>query len=238
MTFSTSVADNRFMKRLAFVLLLTMLIGPGARAAEQKSWNIAILVYDGVYNTEFVAPLDVFDHVGGRTEDRINVFLVSPSGGALTSVEKLRFESDFRFGEHPAVDVLVVPSFENYESDLGSRKDVIDWIRKTAKKARYVLSNCWGAFFLAKAGLLEGRSAMTYPPDITKLGEQFPGLKAVEGYRFVHDGRFVTGGGGVASYDNALYVVEKIWGPEVAQGIASGLVKEWDLEKVPHLVVR
>ncbi len=200
--------------------------------------QVAILVYDGVYNTEFVAPLDVFDHVNARGDTRVRVFLVGPEKKTVTSVEGLRFEVDYDFSDHPTVDILVVPSFENFEADLGGRPGVIDWVRKTAGQARFVLSNCWGAFFLAKAGLLDGRQAMTYPPDIERLGRDFPNVKAVEGFSFVRDGKYVTGGGGVASYDNALYVVQELWGESVARGIATGLVKEWDLAKLPHRIVR
>jgi len=201
-----------------------------------EGWNVGILVYDGVYNTEFVAPLDVFDHAGVRSGENVNVFLVSPEGGTIQSAENLQFKSDNTFSDHPRIDILVIPSFANYESDLGQKPGVIEWIRKTAATSKYVLSNCWGAFFLAKAGLLDNREAMTFPPDIDKLGELFPKIQAVKGHRFVRDGKFVTGGGGVASYDNSLYIVEQIWGANLARDVASGLVMEWDLKNTPHRI--
>ena len=166
---------------------------------------MGILVYDGVYNSEFVAPMDVFDHVTAQRKANVRVILVAPRGSRqVTSVEKLNFLADYNFDNHPPIDILVIPSFQNYQDDLEGRDEIISWVGKTASSADLVLSNCWGAFYLAKAGLLDGRMAMTYPPDVEKLGKQFPKLEAVQGYRFVRDGKFVTGGGGVASYDNAL----------------------------------
>lgn len=216
------------------VWFVLSLVPPLQSQSFPETVNVAILVYDGVYNTEFIAPMDVFDHVSARSATRVNVFLVAPDHGPVTSVEGLRFEPDFTFEDHPRADILVVPSFQDYAEDLGNRDEVIDWIKRTSETARFVLSNCWGAFFLAKAGLLDGRQAMTYPPDIDKLGREFPRIEVVKGVNFVRDGKFVTGGGGVASYDNALYVVEILWGPEVAGGIAAGLVKPWNLAEVPH----
>ncbi len=219
------------------LILTTFVVSFSWTAAQPKSdWTVGILVYDGVYNTEFVAPMDVFDHVTAQRTATVRVILVAPRAKSVRSVEKLNFQADYSFEDHPPIDILVVPSFQNYQDDLERRDEIIAWVRKTASSARFVLSNCWGAFYLAKAGLLDGRMAMTYPPDIDKLGQQFPKVKAVKGHRFVRDGKFVTGGGGVASYDNSLYVVEQLWGAETARTIARGLVKNWDLVQVPHLI--
>ncbi len=227
---------TRWRPLVVFACVLFLGVSSGAFGASKKIWNVGILVYTGVYNTEFVAPMDVFNHVNGKTDAEVKVFLVSVSPDTVTSAEKLHFRPDYTFADNPRIDILVVPSFENYDSDLGKRPEVFDWIRQTAAESQFVLSNCWGAFFLAKAGLLDGRTAMTYPPDIDKLGSMFPKIQTVKGNSFVRDGKFVTGGGGVASYDNALYVVQELWGESVAKSIASGLVKDWDLASTPHLV--
>lgn len=215
---------------LSFALLAGSVSGLRA-----ETWDVGILVYSGVYNTEFVAPYDVFQHAD-RAEHSVRVFLVAPDDKPIVSAEGMRVTADFTFGNHPPIDILIIPSFENYENDLGGRAEVIDWVRQESGKARFVLSNCWGAFFLAQAGLLNGRHAMTYPPDIDKLGKMFPSIRVVHGHRFVRDGKFVTGGGGVASYENALYVVQELWGAPLARRIASGLVMEWDLDRVDHFL--
>ncbi|HSR68525.1 MAG TPA: DJ-1/PfpI family protein [Acidobacteriota bacterium] len=197
--------------------------------------NVGILVYPGVYNTEFVAPYDVFEHADQAGRE-VKVFLVAPRLEAITSAEGLLFQPDYALDDHPPIDILIIPSFVDYESDLEAKQPVIDWVRRNAHSADWVLSNCWGAFYLAQAGLLKGRFAMTYPPDIDKLAERFPAIKPVKDKRFVRDGKFITGGGGVASYENALYVVEQLWGAQTARRIASGLVLDWNLESVPHYV--
>lgn len=220
--------------------LLALLILSGCsyfQSGVKDSWTVGILVYDGVYNTEFVAPMDVFEHAGARGT-RVEVFLVAPAFKAIESAEGLKFRPHYSFADHPKIDVLVIPGFRDYETDLGSKRRVLNWIQSTAEEAQYVLSNRWGAFLLARTGLLDGREAMTFPPDIEKLQEQFPKLRAVPGMAFVRDGKFITGGGGVSSYDNALYVVQELWGEETARNIATGLVRDWDLKMVPHRIAR
>lgn len=218
--------------RLSYALLAATVICGVLRA---ETWNVGILVYPGVYNTEFVAPYDIFDHAD-RPEHRIRVFLIAPDKEPILSAEGMRVAPDYTFEEHPSVDILIVPSFEKYLDDLKGRPAVIDWIRKTAEGSKWVLSNCWGAFYLAQAGLLDGRSAMTYPPDLDNFQKRFPRVKVLHRYRFVRDGKFVTGAGGIASYDNALYVVEKQWGKGLARRIARGLIIDWDLDSIPHFL--
>ncbi|MEL6638295.1 MAG: glutamine amidotransferase, partial [Bacteroidota bacterium] len=54
---------------------------------------------------------------------------------------------------------------------------------------------------------------------------------------FVHDGRFITSAGGAKSFEAALYLCEHLYGKTVAQQLAEGLVIDWDLTTVPHLIV-
>ena len=39
------------------------------------------------------------------------------------------------------------------------------------------------------------------------------------------------------SFEAALYLCEHLYGAAVARRLAGGLVIDWDLEEVPHLVV-
>jgi len=48
----------------------------------------------------------------------------------------------------------------------------------------------------------------------------------------------ITAAGGAKSYDPALYLVELLYGKQVAIGIGKGLVIDWDLEQVKHLRIQ
>jgi transcriptional regulator GlxA family with amidase domain len=53
----------------------------------------------------------------------------------------------------------------------------------------------------------------------------------------VVDGKFITSVGGALSYEPALYLVEKLYSKQNAKRIGEGLVLDWDLSKVPHVLV-
>ena len=59
-------------------ILLGIISGPAHLEAlqTQTDWTVGILVYDGVYNSEFVAPMDVFDHVTAKGQSRVRVVLL------------------------------------------------------------------------------------------------------------------------------------------------------------------
>ncbi|MBL4755535.1 MAG: hypothetical protein JKY52_18315 [Flavobacteriales bacterium] len=60
----------------------------------------------------------------------------------------------------------------------------------------------------------------------------FPELEVVDGVILVHDGKFITSAGGAKSFEASLYLVELLYGKDIADQIAKGLVIDWDLEQV------
>jgi transcriptional regulator GlxA family with amidase domain len=122
---------------------------------------------------------------------------------------------------------LIVPSGENYRSDIKDEA-LVGWIRRVGNSATVVHSNCWGAFLLGAAGLLDGKQATTYPQSLDEFAQAFPRVNVRRGSLLVDDNGAVTSAGGVVSYDAALYIVEKHLGSEIAQGVATGLVIDWE----------
>ena len=199
------------------------------------------LIVDGVYNSELMAPYDIFHHTPFHTKPRpgMEVFTVSPDGSKVTSFEGLRIEADYSLANAPAIDVLVVPSAEHsMDTDL-DHEEMMRWVRERGEQARFVVSLCDGAFVLAAAGLLDGRAVTTFPGDQDRFAEMFPDLDLRRGVSFVHDGPRLTSEGGAKSYDVAMYLVDHIYGERVAQGVGRGLIISWPPRpgSLPALVV-
>lgn len=187
------------------------------------------VVVDGVYNTELMAPWDVFQHARFHTGDRpaIDVIAISPDGGAITTAEGLRILADHGFADAPPIDILVVPSAEGSRDSNLENEALIDFVRDRGEDARFVVSLCWGAFVLARAGLLEDRACTTFPSDYQRFAETFPAARLHINVSFVHEGRFLTSEGGARSYMAAMYLVDLLYGEKVAKGIGSGLLIPW-----------
>ncbi len=203
-----------------------------------KILNVAFVVVDGVYNSELVAPMDIFHHTIFHTEPAMAVFTVAPDSGIITSFEGLRILPDYTMNDPklPEIDILVVPSAENSMGSDLQNESLINFVQSKGNAADYVISLCDGAFVLAKAGLVEDHISTTFPSDVTTYRQQFPSLEVVENVSFVHDKNLITSAGGAKSYDPALYLCELLYGREVALGLAGGLVIDWDLENIDYLV--
>lgn len=203
-------------------------------------YNVALLVMDGVYNTELTAPYDIFEHTAYRTGIRpMNVFTVGKTRMPVRSFEGLHFTPDFGFltDSIPPIDILVVPSAEHHlDSDLEDA-ETLDFIRQAGGQATYITSHCDGAFMLAEAGLLEGRVSTTFPSDVAAMRERYPHLDIRDNVLFVHDGPVITSAGGAKSFEAALYLSEVMYGDSIARALAKGLVIDWDADAVPHTVI-
>ncbi|WP_435415825.1 DJ-1/PfpI family protein [Polaribacter aestuariivivens] len=207
---------------------------------EKDRYNVAFLIMDGTYNTELTAPFDIFQHTIFRENIKaMNVFTVANTDKSITTFEGMRILPDFNYLKDslPKIDILVIPSAEHHlDSDLEDEA-MINFVQKVDKEAQFVTSHCDGAFVLAKAGLLKDKVATTFPSDIDKMRVMFPNLDIRKEVLFVHDGKYITSAGGAKSFEAALYLCEFLYGKEIAKSLAGGLVIDWNLQDVPHLII-
>ena len=203
-------------------------------------YNVAFLIMEGTYNTEYTAPYDIFQHTQYRDSIKaMNTFTVANTLEAITTFEGLRILPDFDYTKDslPQIDILVVPSAEHHlDSDLEDSV-MIDFVKQVDKEAQFITSHCDGAFVLAKAGLLDNSVSTTFPSDIDKMRTMFPKLDIRKDVLFVHDGKYITSAGGAKSFEAALYLCEHLYGQEITKQIAEGLVIDWALGRVDHLII-
>ncbi|KOY51106.1 DJ-1/PfpI family protein [Polaribacter dokdonensis] len=203
-------------------------------------YNVAFLIMDGTFNTEFTAPFDIFQHTKYRENIKaMNVFTVANTKEPITTFEGVRILPDFNYltDSLPKIDILVVPSAEHHlDTDLEDTA-MLYFIKKVDEEALYITSHCDGAFVLAKAGLLNEAVSTTFPSDIDKMRTLFPLLDIRKDVLFVHDDKYITSAGGAKSFEAALYLSELLYGKEIAQSLAGGLVIDWNLDDVPHLII-
>lgn len=207
---------------------------------EPNRYNVAFLIMNGTYNTEFTAPFDIFQHTQYRKNiKQMNVFTVANTDHPITTFEGVKIIPDYNYIQDtlPQIDILVVPSAEHHlDTDLDD-KVMIDFVKRVDKTASFMTSHCDGAFVLAKAGVLDNVVSTTFPSDIDQMRSTFPNLDIRKEVLFVHDKKYITSAGGAKSFEAALYLCEYLYGAEIARSLAKGLVIDWDLENVPHLVI-
>lgn len=124
--------------------------------------KLGIPVYEGVNLLDVAGPLEMF-YWAGQDNDLESV-LVSSDGGAVTSINGVRFEPHASFAQTPALDILWVPggdpkALQAMMTDPNS--PYLQYLRQVAANATWVCSVCEGALLLARAGLLDQHEATT-----------------------------------------------------------------------------
>lgn len=227
----------------AYLLLFTALLLSCNQQVEpdrifpEGSLKVGFVIVNGVYNSELVAPMDIFHHTVFHTDPGMQVFTISEDAGTITTFEGLRIIPDYAFQNAPDIDILVIPSAEGSMSADLENERLLNFVSDRSERARFTMSLCDGAFVLAKAGIVDGLESTTFPGDIEGYRQMFPELTVHDDVSFVHHDNLITSAGGAKSYDPALYLVELLYGKVVADRIAKGLVIEWQKDSVSHVFV-
>jgi transcriptional regulator GlxA family with amidase domain len=190
-----------------------------------------MLAYPETQILDVVGPLEVFsrtsrwlkDH-GKRTDDAYVVEIVGVKRGVFRASSGLRLYADRAFHEvGPGIDTLLIAGGMGTNRYIAHRP-LLSWIRKQAACVRRLASVCTGAFFLAEAGLLEGRRATTHWGACDALAKRYPRVSVEPDTIFVREGSIYTSAGVTAGMDLALAMVEEDHGREVALATARELV--------------
>lgn len=191
-----------------------------------RSKTIVVVALPGVQLLDVCGPLDVFAEANaqvGREEYRLVIAAIEP--GPVRSSSGVRLVADRIVGddEDGAIDTLLVAGCPN-AAVCPVDDVVVAWLRRRAPAARRFGSVCSGAFFLAAAGLLDGKQVATHWAVAEELARQFPDVMVDAEAIHVADGALRTAAGVTAGLDLALSLVEEDLGHEVARKVASQLV--------------
>jgi len=120
-------------------------------------------------------------------------------------------------------DTVIVPGFLLNELDHVER-EAIDWILEAYARSCRICSICVGAFFLAKAGLLNGRQCTTHWQVTRRLKDHFPKAIVQENRLFTQDGCIYTSAGEASGIDLSLSLIHDDYGAEMTGKVAREMV--------------
>ncbi|MHA4868454.1 GlxA family transcriptional regulator [Duganella sp. PWIR1] len=187
--------------------------------------TIWLLVYPGFVLLDATGPAQVFCTANDDARDAgrpepYRIRMVSPAGGAVASTAGVTVLTEaLPPADQLAGATLLVSGgrgLENGDSPVLAPA-VLDWVRAGATCLARCCAVCTGAFVLARAGLLDGRRAVTHWLDAAALQAQHPAITVQDDAIYMRDGAFYTSAGIAAGMDLALALVEE------DQGRAAGL---------------
>ncbi len=190
--------------------------------------TVAILAYDGMTGFESGLAAEIFGmaELPGRFSAG-----VAPAGYAvkLCSEEpEIRMlggavvRTSYGIEDLATADTLLIPSVRDVEQV--PTDDLLDAIRAADARGARLVSICSGAFALAAAGVLDGRTATTHWIYADLLAQRYPAIEVDPAPLYIDNGRVLTSAGCAAGLDLCLHIVRADHGVRVANDVARRLV--------------
>jgi transcriptional regulator GlxA family with amidase domain len=151
--------------------------------------------YDAVFKVELAGTTEKIDFYDG-------LFTVNPHKDIL-AIDK--------------TDLIIVPSLNhNFELAIAKNTTLIDWIQKQYKAGAQIASICTGAFLLASAGILNGKSCSTHWAAADDFRTMFPQVNLKIDELITDENGIYTNGGAYSFLNLMIYLIEKYYNRETA----------------------
>lgn len=198
-------------------------------ATSEHSRDVTLVIYPGFKAMEAIGPLSVFSyanrhlHAAGHS-GRYDVSIAAPTIGPVRSDTLMTLEATSGLCEDKPLATVLIVGAADIEGALSRETALVNWCRRRAGTAERFAALCTGSFFLAAAGLLEGRRTATHWNYAAQLQQRFPSLQVDADAIFVEDGTIWTSAGVTAAIDLALAFVEQDFGRDIALQVARDMV--------------
>ena len=192
-----------------------------AKAAEENSMTLGVVLYEGFELLDVFGPLEMFAYV-----DRIKIHMIAEKAGEVKSGQGPSVVADYGFNDAPKLDLIMVPGGAGTMREL-KNEVMLQWIRDRSAEAKITTSVCSGSAILANAGVLDGRRATSNKQFFSLATSQSKNVDWIWEARWVDDGDVVTSSGVSAGIDMSLHLIERLFGTETAEAIAVGTEYEW-----------
>ncbi|MDJ0721175.1 MAG: GlxA family transcriptional regulator [Desulfobacterales bacterium] len=191
--------------------------------------TVEFVLFPDAVGLDITGPLEVFNTAtvlmerGGQTGAGYMARYTAINKGPVRLSSGLEVMADTDFEDTVPPDILLVPGGTGVENAL-RKPGFVEAIRERSRQAKRILSVCNGAFFLAAAGLLDGRRATTHWRTADDLAQRYPQVEVMPDAIYIRDGHIYTSAGVTAGIDLALAVVEEDFGATLALEVSRMLV--------------
>ncbi|MCZ7597385.1 MAG: DJ-1/PfpI family protein [Gammaproteobacteria bacterium] len=210
---------------------------------------VYILVHEDVVLSSAAAPLDILTRTNdilrtagkppafdvalvGRRSDRVALALPAAFDCQRTLDEALP-------GPHGHRRPLIpVPAFSgDWEFVRDRNHAAIEWLGRHHRAGTEIASLCVGSYFLAQAGLLDGKPCTSHWAAVEDMRRRFPHIAIEPDSVLTDQDGIYTGGGAFSSLNMVLYPVEKFCGHDIGVRVAKNFSIHRDHVNQAHFSV-
>ncbi|MBL8537821.1 MAG: GlxA family transcriptional regulator [Hyphomonadaceae bacterium] len=183
---------------------------------------IAFVVFPGFQLLDAAGPLAAFEIAERFSPRAYRLRVVAAAAGLVRSSSGVSFPADaLRAAAH--ADTVIVAGGQGTRAAMQDSA-LLRTLRRLKGRVRRLSSVCSGAFVLAAAGLLDGKTATTHWRQAPLLARLHPDVTVLADRIHVEDGDIWTSAGVTAGIDLALAMIEQDLGSDVAANVAREMV--------------
>lgn len=191
--------------------------------SQSTLYRVAVIAFDGMTPFHLSVPCLVF---GSQHTDRegptFEVHVCAATDTSFSTSAGFDIVAKYDLSTVDTADIVIMPTWHDDCRDAPPA--LIEALRRAHARGAWVMGLCLGAFPLAQAGLLDGKSASTHWAYAEKLSARYPKIKVDPDVLYVDEGDVLTSAGVAAGLDCCLHLLRKLCGAEVANRIARQLV--------------
>lgn len=193
--------------------------------------RVSILATDGVIASTLMHARDFFHLAAMRNDHQLaagsppsfETRLVSPDGLPVRSFSNVILAVD---GALEPADVIILPSFWDDLTVCQRYPNVLQWLRDQHAQGSTLCGEATGVFWLAEAGLLDGKEATTYWRFFDQFAARYPSALLNREKHLTDADRLYCASGTTSSSDLYIYLIEHFCGATVAQTVARDILYE------------
>jgi len=195
--------------------------------------HVSIIALDKSLGSAITIPLEMLSAANDvararKQTDKINTIeIVGTQTGQVQLTGGLALETQRRVQEITATDLIFVPGiWGNPRAAIRRQPELLQWLQEQASLGATICSITTGSYFLAEAGLLNGKQATTHWRYFDDFQQRYPRVK-LQRKRFITaaDNLYCTGSVNAAR-DLILHFVGQLYDEVIANEIARHFTHE------------
>lgn len=185
--------------------------------------TIAVIAFDGINPFHLSVPSLVFG------EDRrdlgippFKVMVCATGNGPLRTSAGFEIMTRYTLAALRRADIVIVPSW--HDDCRPAPPVLLNALKQAHRRGTRLVGLCLGAFVLAEAGLLDGKTATTHWYCAQELADRYPAVRVDRDVLYVDGEDVLTSAGVAAGLDCCLHLLRQLCGAEAANRVARRLV--------------
>ncbi len=194
--------------------------------------RVSILAIDKVFASTLMHAKDFFHlaslrygkQLGQGLTSLFETRLISPDGQPVLTFSGVQVPVD---GTLEDADIIVLPAFwDDFDALCLRYPQVIPWLRAQHARGAVLCGEASGVFWLAEAGLLDGKEATTYWRFFGQFAERFPQVILNQDKHLTDADNLYCAAGTTSACDLYIYLIERFCGASVAQAVSRDILYE------------